>query len=161
MAGEAPTTYQLGPGTLNIGATGSEVDYAAQITGCTVAWSKDKEDDVPVLSGGSLTGDTTYTAVLSANLFQDLGAVSGGLVAFSWANKGQEVPVEFIPSTAAGQAVTGVVIVDPIDVGGDEAKGRPRSDIEWSFVGEPSLGAVVAGFMSTAEAPADDLSGTA
>jgi hypothetical protein len=142
MAGEAPNTYKLGPGTLKIGDVGSEVDYAAQITGCTVAWDKDKEDDVPVLSGGSLTGDTTYTATLSANLFQDLGVVNG-LVEFSWANKGTEVAVTFVPSTAAGRQVTGTVIIDPIDVGGEEAKGRPRSDIEWAFVGEPALTAVV------------------
>lgn len=138
MAGEAPKTYKLGPGTLQIGEVGSEVDYAPQVTGCTVSWDKDKEDDVPVLSGGSLTGDTTYTATLSANLFQDLGEATG-IVAFSWANKGTEVPVTFIPSTDAGQQVTGIIVMDPVDVGGDEAKSRPRSDVEWAFVGEPVL----------------------
>lgn len=142
MAGEAPNTYKLGPGTLKIGDVGTEVDYAAQITGCTVKWDKDKEDDVPVLSGGSLTGDTTYTAALEANLFQDLG-VPAGLVEFSWTNKGTEVSVVFVPSTAAGKQVTGTVIIDPIDIGGEEAKGRPRSDIEWAFVGEPVLEAIV------------------
>lgn len=147
MVNEAPKTYKLGPGKLTIGETGSAVDYEAQITGCTVAWDKDKEDDVPVLSGGSLTGDTTYTATLSGNVFQDLGEVAG-LVEFSWANKGTEVPVVFIPSTDAGRQVTGTVIIDPIDVGGDEAKQRPRSDFEWAFVGEPALAAIATGFMS-------------
>jgi hypothetical protein len=141
MVGEAPKTYKLGPGVLEIGEVGTEVDYAAQITGCTITWDKDKEDDTPVLSGGLLAGDTTYTASLNAEVFQDLGEADG-LVEFSWANKGTEVPVTFIPSTAAGRQVTGIVIVDPIDVGGDEAKSRPRSDIEWSFVGEPVLGAI-------------------
>lgn len=140
MVNEAPTTYKLGPGTLVIGETGTEVDFTPQVTGCTVSWDKDKDDDVPVLSGGSLTGDTTYTATLSANLFQDLG--DDGIVMFSWAHKGETVPVTFIPSTAEGKKVTGNVILDPIDVGGDEAKQRPRSDIEWSFVGEPELEAV-------------------
>lgn len=138
---DAPKTYRLGPGVLKIGETGGEVDYAPQVTGCTIKWSKDKEDDVPVLSGGALTGDTTYTAVLSANVFQDLGAAQS-LVDFTWANKGTEVPFTFVPSTAAGRQVVGVVIIDPIDVGGDEAKTRPRSDIEWACVGEPDLGAV-------------------
>lgn len=149
MVGEAPKSYKLGPGTLKIGDVGSEVDYAAQMTGCTVKWDKEKEDDTPVLSGGSLTGDTTYTATLAANLFQDLGEVAG-LVEFSWANKGMEVSVTFVPSTAAGRQVTGTVIVDPIDVGGEEAKSRPRSDIEWAFVGEPTLGALAAGFAAPA-----------
>lgn len=141
MAGETPNTYLLGPGTLSIGEVGTAVDYAAQITGCTVAWSKDKEDDTPVLSGGLLAGETTYTAALSGNLFQDLGAAAG-LVEYSWTNKGAEVPVTFVPSTAAGKQVTGTIIMDPIDVGGDEAKRRPRSDFEWSFVGEPVLAAI-------------------
>lgn len=144
MANEAPKTYKLGPGTLNIGDVGTAVDYAPQVTGCTVSWSKEKEDDVPVLSGGSLTGDTTYTATLSANVFQDLDATDPGLVQWSWANKGTEVPVTFIPSTDAGVQVAGTVVVDPINVGGDTAKARPRSDIEWAFVGEPAINPVAA-----------------
>lgn len=141
MVNETPNTYKLGPGSLMIGEVGTAVDYAAQITGCTVSWDKDKEDDTPVLSGGLLAGDTTYTASLSGNLFQDLGAAAG-LVEFSWTNKGLEFPVTFVPSTAAGKEVTGVIIMDPIDVGGDEAKKRPRSDFEWSFVGEPTIAAI-------------------
>lgn len=157
MAGEAPKTYKLGPGELTIGEVGSEVDYAAQITACTVSWDKDKEDDTPVLSGGVLTGDTTYTATLSGTVFQDI-AEAAGLVAFTWANKGTEVPVVFVPSTEAGRQVTGTVVVDPLDIGGDEVKGRPTSDFEWAFVGEPALSAVPAPLMGslTAEEPAPD-----
>lgn len=140
MAGEAPKTYKLGPGTLKIGATGTAVDYAPQVTGCTVTWDKDTTDAVPVLSGGELRGDTTYSATLNANVFQDLDSAAPGIVQWSWENKGMEIPVEFIPSTAAGMSVTGTVVVDPLDVGGDEAKARPRSDFEWAFVGEPVLG---------------------
>lgn len=138
MVGEAPKTYVFGPGTLSIGETGSEVDYEAQVTACRVAWSKDQDDDTPVLSGGVLPGETTYTASLSATVYQDL-AEDTGLVLFSWDNKGTTVPVVFTPSTAAGVQVSGVVTVDPIDVGGDEMKKRPTSDFEWAFVGEPTL----------------------
>lgn len=138
MVNEAPSTYKLGPGTLVVGEVGTPVDFTPQVTGATVSWDKDKDDDVPVLSGGSLTGDTTYTATLSANVFQDL-ADDDGIVAYSWEHKGETVPVTFIPSTAAGKQVTGDVVMDPIDIGGDEAKQRPRSDIEWAFVGEPAL----------------------
>lgn len=141
-AGDPPKTYKLGPGTLTIGEVGTAVDYAAQVTGCTVTWDKEKEDDIPVLSGGALTGDTTYTATLAGNVFQDLDSATPGLVEFTWDNKGTEVPVTFVPATAAGMEVTGTVIVDPLDVGGEEAKSRPRSDFEWAFVGEPVLGPV-------------------
>lgn len=141
MVGEAPSTYTLGPGTIQIGEVGDLVDFTAQLTGGTVAWDKEKEDDVPVLSGGTKAGDTTYTATISGNVFQDLAAVDG-LVEWTWANKGTQVPIVFTPSTAAGKSVSGEVIVDPIDVGGDEMKTSPRSDFEWDFVGEPVLGAI-------------------
>ena len=142
MVNEAPKTYKLGPGTLRLGETGTAVDYAMQATGATVSWDKDKDDDVPVLSGGLLAGDTTYTATLAGNVFQDLDSATPGLVEYTWTNKGTEVPVEFIPATSAGMRVVGVVIIDPLDVGGEEVKKRPRSDFEWSFVGEPTLEAV-------------------
>lgn len=138
MPGQAPTTYVLGPGTIQIGGVGDEVDFTAQLTGGTVSWDKDKEDDVPVLSGGVLAGDTTYTAAISGNVFQDLGAADG-LVAFTWANKGTQQPFSFTPNTDLGTKVTGTVVIDPIDVGGDEVKKRPQSDFEWDFVGEPEL----------------------
>lgn len=139
----APKTFKLGPGTLTIGEVGTAVDFALQFTGATVSWSKDKDDDVPVLSGGLLAGDTTYTASLSGNVFQDL-AEDDGLVAYSWEHKGEEVPVVWVPSDAAGKRVTGTIVMDPIDIGGDEAKKRPRSDVEWAFVGEPVLEDVAA-----------------
>lgn len=152
-----PTTYKLGPGEIRIGETGSEVDFSAQLTGATVSWDNDSEDDTPVLSGDVIAGDRSYTATISGNVFQDLGAVDG-LVEWTWTNKGVEVPIVYVPSSAAGRAVTGRVIVDPIDVGGDEVKTRPRSDFEWSFVGEPELGTAPAplGFASLGE-PVDEV----
>lgn len=171
MVNEAPQTYKLGPGELQIGAVGSEIDFTAQLTGCTVSWDKDKEDDVPVLSGGVLAGDTVYTAKISGNLFQDLGA-EDSVLEWTWTHKGEALPFAFTPSSAAGKTVSGVVVVDPIDVGGDEVKKRPRSDFEWSCVGEPTLGDAVVGLMGLVDesavvdesadrvdepAPADDL----
>lgn len=140
----APATTLLGPGTITIGETGTLVDFSAQLIGGTVEWDKDTEDDVPVLDGGVVAGETTYTATISGEVFQDLAAVDG-LVEWTWANKGAEVPLVFTPNTAAGKQVSGTVIVDPLAVGGDEAKKRMRSDFEWSFVGEPALEAIGAG----------------
>lgn len=129
---------KLGPGTLTIGEIGTPVDFSAQVASCTIKWKKDQEDNVPVLSGEELSGDKTYGATLAANVILDL--TDGGLVDYTWDNKGVPVPFTFVPSTAAGRSISGIVELDPIDVGGD-AKKTMRSDVEWACVGEPTLGA--------------------
>ena len=130
-------SYKVGPGVLAIGATGSPVDFTAQITKAVLKWAVKAEDSKPTLSGEELPGDRTYTASLTATLIQEL--TEDGLIDYSWANKGSTVPFAYTPSTAEGRSITGQLIVDPIDVGGD-AKTRPTSDIEWGCVGEPVLG---------------------
>lgn len=161
MVGQAPATYTFGPGTIQIGEVGSEIDFEAQLTGGTVEWDKEKEDDVNVLSGGTLAGDVTYSATISGNVFQDLGAVDS-LVEWTWTHKGEQVPITFVPSTAAAKSIVGEITVDPISVGGDEVKRKPRSDFEWDFVGEPTIAAVVplmgpAPLASIGEEPAPDV----
>jgi hypothetical protein len=131
---------KLGTGTLTIGATGSPVDFSAQVTKVVVTWDKEKEDNVPVLSGEELEGDSTYTAKLTATLLQDF--TDDGIVDWSWQNKGSVVPFEFEPNTEVGRSVTGMVTVDPIDLGGDVKK-KNTSDIEWDCVGEPAFGPTV------------------
>lgn len=132
-------TYTMGPGDLVVGETGTSVEIACQITSGVVSWDVDAEDDTPLLCGDVEAGDETFTAALAVNLFQDLS--DDGIVEWSWAHKGESHPVEFIPSTAVGKRIVGTVKVRPIDVGG-EARTKPRSDVEWPFVGEPVLEAV-------------------
>lgn len=132
-------TTTVGPGSLVIGETGG-LEIAMQVTQATVSWDVDAEDDTPTLDGGVEAGDETFTASLAATLYQDLGA-EDSIVVYSWENKGQVVPVVFVPSTAAGKSITGQVKIRPIDVGG-EAKTKATSDLEWPFVGEPVLSAV-------------------
>lgn len=128
----------LGPGTLTIGEVGAPVDISCQIINAKIDWDKDKEDDVTVLCGEIVAGATTYTAKLSGELFQDVDDPAG-ILAFSWANKGDEVPFTFVPNTAAATEASGVLVVDPISFGGDEANQNMTSDFEWSCVGEPTL----------------------
>ena len=130
---------KLGPGTLTLGETGTEQDASCQLTGAVVAWDKDKADDITVLCGDVVGGGTTYTAKLSGTFLQDLTA-DDGIVAFTWANKGVQVPFTFTPNTEAGATVAGNLIVDPIDVGSTDDYGSTMtSDFEWDCVGEPTL----------------------
>jgi hypothetical protein len=133
----APATVRkLGPGTLTVGTVGAPLDFSGQCTSAAVTWKVDNEDDTPVLNGGVLAGDRTYTATLEATVYQD-DLAAGGLVDYSWANKGTQVPATYTPYSG-GRSITGQLIVDPLDVGGDVNK-RNTSDIKWAFVGEPAL----------------------
>jgi len=132
-------SYVVGPGTLKLGDVGDLISIECQLTSAVVSWDVDADDDVPLLCGDVAPGDEIFTATLSGNLFQDLS--TGGIVEWSWTNKGTSQPVEFIPSTSEAKKITGTIKVRPIDVGGD-AKAKARSDFEWPFVGEPVLGAV-------------------
>lgn len=131
-------TYTFGPGSLILGETGTTTEISCQVTSGTVEWDVDSEDDVPLLCGEVEPGDETFSAALGFNVYQDLGD-DAGIVVKSWGEwKGAVVPFEFIPSTAAGKRIVGLVKVRPITVGGD-AKTKPRSDVEWPCVGEPIL----------------------
>lgn len=132
----APVAHKLGPGTLKLGETGTLSDWSAQLTACTVEPSVDAEDDVPVLNGGALIGDRTYAAKIKGTVLQDLGAT--GLIAWSWAHRGEQVPCVFVPNTGVGTGVEGVVIVDPLSLGGDVKK-KNTSDFELTFVEFPEL----------------------
>jgi hypothetical protein len=145
------TTVKLGPGLLTIGETGTPVDFTCQVIGARVEWSVDADDPVQVLCGDSVPGDRTYGASLTGSLFQDLGLATG-IVAFSWANKGVEVPFTFVPNDAAAQEVAGTLVMDPLSVGGDEAGANMTSDFDWAIVGEPTLAAVAVGAGTAAAA---------
>lgn len=128
----------MGPGKLSIGVVGTPLDLTAQVTKCLVVPKVDVEDATPTLSGESLDGARTYSWTLQFTVLQDMTA--SGMMDYTWTRKGQTVPFQFVPSTAAGRAVTGNVIIDPITVGGDVTK-KNTADSEWQIVGDPVLGA--------------------
>lgn len=139
MAG--PNTYIHKYGILLLGETGSEVDYACQVSTITVEPSVDTEDDTPVLCGDTEPGASTYTANLTATVFQDLPlAGPQGLSRFSWDHKGEKIHARYFPNAEdmSGCAVDGTVIVQPMKIGGD-LNTKPTSDIEWPFVGFPEI----------------------
>ena len=144
---------KLGPGTVSIGETGTEIDFSCQVTAAHVDWTEDAEDSVTVLCGESVPGSRTYESVFAGTLLQDLGATEG-IVEFTWTHKGEQVPFKFVPSTAAGKQVTGELILTPLTVGGDEAGANMTSDFEFPIVGDPILAPAVAEF--GAEEPAEE-----
>jgi hypothetical protein len=129
---------KFGPGTLTIGEVGSPIDVSCQIISCRIEWEKNKDDDVIVLCGETVGGSTTYGATLNGEMFQDV-ADEAGILFFSWEHKGETFPFTFEPSTAAGTACTGDVMIDPLMFGSDEPKANMTSDFGWSIVGDPVL----------------------
>jgi hypothetical protein len=126
---------KLGPGTLIIGETTTTLDLSCQLSAAKVEWDKDKEDNTEVLCGDSIAGGVTYTAKLTGTVLLDLSAT--GMVSFTWTHKGEEHAFVFIPNDVEAQQVSGVLTVDPLDVGGDEVKKNMSVDFEWDCVGEP------------------------
>jgi hypothetical protein len=125
---------KVGPGTLEFGSPAA--DHSPQILGATVSFSKDKEDDRKVLSGETVAGASTRSATLSFNMLQDL-ALTSGLVWWSWDNAGEEHPFRYVPNTVADQEIEGIIVVEPIDVGGD-VDADAESEVEWDCVGIPT-----------------------
>lgn len=149
----------LGPGTLTVGETGTEVDASCLINNAKIAVEKDQGDSKTKLCGDVSAGKTTYTPSLTGNVDQDL-ATSTGLHALSWAQAGKPLPFTYTPNTEVGATATGTLIIDPLDFGGDEMDEDMTSDFTWACVGMPEIaygdGAAVQLFAGPADEHADD-----
>jgi hypothetical protein len=126
----------MGPGVLAVGSAGSSIDFSARVTSAKVVPKVDAEDDVLTLAGTTESGDRTYTYTLDATVYQD-DLRDGELVEFTWLNAGAVLPVTFTPF-AGGKSVTGDVLIDPMEIGGDVGK-KNQSDIKWAFIGAAEL----------------------
>jgi hypothetical protein len=131
-----PDTFDLGPGELRIGATGSEIDVSCLINNAKIAMSKDAGDPTTKLCGTVKPGSVTYSFALSGNIDTDL-ADDSGFFALSQTAKGTEQAFEYIPSVSAGTVARGRLVIDPLDFGGDEMGSPMTSDFEFSLVGDP------------------------
>lgn len=134
-------TTELGPGTLTLGSGALQVNE--QMTSATInpAEAVETTDTIKVLSGATVDGaeSVTHTFTLSGTFLQDL-ASAAGVVAWSWENMGTEQAFTFVPSTAAGLAVTGTLVPVPLAIGGDEVDAGPMSsDFTWRIKGTPVL----------------------
>lgn len=128
---------QFGPGTLKIGAVGSEINVECLINGARIAMSKDEGDSTTKLCGTVRPGKVTYTYALSGNIDVD-SSDPAGLFALSQASPGTEQPFTFTPSTTGVTSAAGTLIIDPLDFGADEFGADMTSDFEFSLVGAPT-----------------------
>lgn len=132
--------FRVGPGLLTFGA--GPLNASSQAIKCAVEWEETvpSTETVDYLSGEQRTSTATpsYAAKLVATFQQDELSASG-LIAYTWTNKGDDVPVVFEPNSALERRITGTITVVPINVGGDAGK-ENTSDVTMRFVGDPVLG---------------------
>lgn len=133
--------YTMGPGTLMLGTDPDDYDVSCQVKAFKVGASEKVKttDPIPMLCGEDLTTPDVVTLEWKATgtLLQDIRAA--GLNAFTWDNAGEDVAFKFVPNTTADRAVSGVVRLVPLGIGGD-AKSQPDDAISWTIVGTPTLG---------------------
>lgn len=152
----AGDTYKLGPGTLTIGATGSEIDISCLVNNAVIESDKDEGDSTTKLCGTVVPGSVTYTFSLSGNVDVDI-TDPAGLFALSQDDAGSVQPFTFTPNTDAGTTATGTLVIDPLDFGGDTTGEIMNSDFTFSIVGQPTYdyggGALTADSDDEAEEP--------
>lgn len=127
----------LGPGTLRIGPSGTEIDASCLVNNARIETTKDQDDPKYKLCGTATPGKITYTYALSGNVDTDTETASG-LFAFSQNHAGEQVPFVFIPNTTAGTSAAGTIVMDPLDFGGDDYGAPLDSDFEFSVIGKPT-----------------------
>jgi hypothetical protein len=128
----------LGPGTLSIGETGTEIDASCLVNNAKITVEKDQGDSKTKLCGDVSAGSAKYTFNLTGNVDQDL-ATDSGLHALSWEAAGTQVPFEFTPNTDVGATAVGTITIDPLEFGGDEMGEDMTSDFTWVCTGKPVI----------------------
>lgn len=137
----AVNTVTVGAGKLTIGASTDLTTFSGQVTACRLVPSVDQGDSIMVLSGESVAGDRTESFALEGTLLQDLGATIS-TTEWLFTNRGETHVFEFVPSTAAGKKITGSLVVEAIEIGGDVST-KPTSDFSFVVVGAPVIAAAV------------------
>ncbi len=151
---------KLGPGTLKIGATGTEIDVSCLVNSCTITSDKDQGDSTTKLCGTVVPGGVTYSFSITGNVDTDQDAGADGLFALSQLAPGTEQDFTFVPNTAEGTEAAGKLVIDPLDFGGDTMGDPMTSDFEFALVGAPTYtwGTAPAGAQTSA-VEEDDLVG--
>lgn len=126
--------YTVGPGKLTFSTPSGS--FESQITAARLTTSSNRTDDLKVLSGESIPGESNYKFNLEGSCLQDLK--KSGLVDFTWTNMGKTANFTYTPSNAISATVTGQVVIDPISIGGNVGE-RATSDFSFACVGTPKF----------------------
>lgn len=127
----------LGPGTLLLGPTATQIDISCLVNNARIAMEKDQDDPKYKLCGTATPGKITYTYTLSGNLDTD-PEDPAGIFAYSQEHAGEQIEFEFVPNTTAETAASGTLVLDPLDFGADEYGEALDSDFELAIIGKPT-----------------------
>lgn len=133
-------TVKIGPGSLTIGGTTDLTNFESQARACKLVPNVESEDPFYVLSGEQSEGDRTESWTLEGTFVQDFGATDS-TTEWLFEHRGERHPFTYVPNSVAARQITGELIVEAIEIGGD-ANTRPSSDFEFVVIGEPVIGAV-------------------
>ena len=114
-------------------------DFSCQPSNVTVTASPSTSgDDVETLCGDTILAETTLAWELDMTAIQDW-TDPDGLVKFTWDNALRQVPFVWVPNGAETVEISGIVQIQPLDLGGD-VNTRITSDAAWPINGTPLWG---------------------
>lgn len=135
------TPLKTGPGRLAVGsaASGSTLaEVSTRVTSVRLVPDVTEEDDIPVLSGDTVAGDSETSFKLAVALFSDFGQTETSFVERCFEERGSVVDFEFIPNSSNGRGISGQIKLRPIEIGGEVGQ-HARPEVEFSVIGEPEL----------------------
>ncbi|NUL43738.1 hypothetical protein F7P69_00785 [Cellulosimicrobium funkei] len=138
----AVKSITVGPGVLNIG-TDTLLNFSSQVTTVRLIPSVDLGDPIRTLSGESLMGDRSETWTVEGEILQDLGATES-TTEWLFEHAGEEHPFEYTPSSLTGKEITGTLVVEAVEIGGESGT-KPTSEFAFSVIGRPVISTITAG----------------
>ena len=125
----------FGPGTIEIGATGSEVDFAGEVLGGNVTHTYEEIGESRTMLDGTVRASSSRRVDgLAFTVENDLTAA--GLYSTLFTGDGTEEPFTYTPNTEGAAAWAGKIKLSlPAEVGADEFGAPIVSTVELTGVG--------------------------
>ena len=136
----AVKTLTIGPGKLSIGSDALIQQFESQVTGVKLVPNVETEDAINVLSGEQVAGDRSESFTLEGSMLQDFGDTNSK-TEWLFNHRGEEHPFSFQPNNTKAKKITGTLVVEAIEIGGD-ARTKAQSDFEFQVIGAPVIATV-------------------